>query len=154
MMGQSWGNFEAILGQSPGAMLGQFLRAIRAYIEARLPIALAPARKIALQIALHGEKQLCPMHQCPHPIFEKLTPKKDKTMIDFSEQMQGYFDALPESEQQTLRQMIDGINSRQPGIFHTMIEHDISCPKLNGGECCCNPDVRFLTHEQFKKRYL
>ena len=78
MIVQFWGNFGAIPVQLPCATLVQFLRAIRAYIEARLHIALHPAGKIALPIALHGEKQLCPMHQCPHPIFEKLTQKRTK----------------------------------------------------------------------------
>ena len=36
------------------------------------------------------------------------------------------------------------IAPRKSGIFELQVMHDDDCPKLRGGECRCDPDVRII----------
>jgi hypothetical protein len=39
------------------------------------------------------------------------------------------------------------LGSPRGGVSHILIGHDDDCPRLEGGECNCNPDVRLTEYE-------
>jgi len=38
--------------------------------------------------------------------------------------------------------LFNGDGTVKPGVHHITVYHDDDCPKLRGGECSCQPDVK------------